>query len=239
MPHILVVEDEHAIADAVGYALRADGHQVEHCWLGGDALARLRLGGIDLVVLDVGLPDIGGLEVCRQLRVFSRVPVLFLTARNDEIDRILAFELGGDDYMAKPFSPRELASRVRTRLRRHQEVAAGTGAVATSGATPTVADPGAAPAFEHDPAGRRIRYRGHLLELTRYEYLLLAELLRRPGAILTRAQLLDRAWDGALESGERTVDTHVKTLRGKLRAVDPGADPIRTQRGVGYSLAWC
>lgn len=233
MPHILLVEDERAIADVVAYTLRGDGHEVEHCLLGGDALVRLRAGGIDLVVLDLGLPDIGGLEVCRQLRAFSAVPVVFLTARNEEIDRILGFELGGDDYMAKPFSPRELASRVRARLRRHDEVAQGATARLVSSAGE------AAPAFEHDPAGRRIRYRGRLLDLTRYEYLLLAELLRRPGAILSRAQLLDRAWDGAPESGERTVDTHVKTLRGKLREVDPGHDPIRTHRGVGYALEGC
>ncbi|HST44319.1 MAG TPA: two-component system response regulator CreB [Luteimonas sp.] len=226
MPQILLVEDEHAIADAAAYVLRGDGHHVEHCVLGGEALSRLRAGGFDLVVLDIGLPDIGGLDVCRQLRTFSTVPVLFLTARNDEVDRILGFELGGDDYMAKPFSPRELASRVRARLRRHGEIA--------QGAAPPAAGP--ATVFEHDAAGRRIRYRGRLLELTRYEYLLLAELLRRPGAILSRAQLLDRAWEGALESGERTVDTHVKTLRGKLREVDPGHDPIRTHRGVGYAL---
>lgn len=219
---MLVIEDEPAIAESVLYALRADGHAVRHYMLGGEAVAAIRAGGIDLVVLDVGLPDIDGFEVCRQVRGFSAVPVIMLTARNDEIDRVLGLELGADDYVAKPFSPRELVARVRARLRRHAAADATTGTVHGR--------------FEHDPEARRIRYAGVALDLTRYEYALLAELLRRPGAILSRSQLLDRAWEGVLESGERTVDTHVKTLRAKLRAIDPEGDPIRTHRGVGYSL---
>jgi len=223
MPTILLVEDEVAIADTVLYALRAEGYAAEHCPLGGEAVPRVRAGGIDLVLLDIGLPDVGGFEVCRQLRQFSAVPLIFLTARNDEVDRVLGLELGADDYVAKPFSPRELVARVRARLRRH----------ATAEDDAGVRRHGR---FELDTAARRIRYAGHALDLTRYEYALLAELLRRPGAILSRAQLLDRAWDDALDSGERTVDTHIKTLRAKLRAVDAGAEPIRTHRGVGYSL---
>lgn len=223
MPTILLVEDETAIADTVLYALRAEGFAAEHCLLGGEVVSRLRAGGIDLVVLDVGLPDIGGFEVCRQLRQFSAVPLIFLTARSDEVDRVLGLELGADDYVAKPFSPRELVARVRARLRRHA-VAADEADVRRYGC------------FEHDGEARRVRYAGHVLDLTRYEYALLAELLRRPGAILSRAQLLDRAWEDALDSGERTVDTHIKTLRAKLRGVDPASDPIRTHRGVGYSL---
>jgi two-component system catabolic regulation response regulator CreB len=222
MPRVLLVEDESAIADTVLYALRAEGFAAEHCLLGGEAVPRVRAGGIDLVVLDVGLPDVGGFEVCRQLRTFSAVPLIFLTARSDEVDRVLGLELGADDYVAKPFSPRELVARVRARLRRHAVM--GDDTVRRHGR------------FELDPEAHRIRYAGHALDLTRYEYALLAELLRRPGAILSRAQLLDRAWDDALDSGERTVDTHIKTLRAKLRAVDPATDPIRTHRGVGYSL---
>lgn len=224
MPTILLAEDETAIADTVLFALRAEGFAAEHVLLGGDALARVRRGGIDLVLLDVGLPDRSGFDVCRELRGFSAVPVVFLTARNDEFDRVLGLELGADDYISKPFSPRELVARVRARLRRHPAEAAADAGLRRSGD------------FELDPAAHRIRYRGRVLDLTRYEYALLAELLRRPGAILTRAQLLDRAWEDALESGERTVDTHVKTLRAKLRAVDPDSDPVRTHRGVGYSV---
>ena len=219
---VLLVEDDPAIAEAVVYALRAEGFAVEHRMLGGDVAARVRAGGVDLVLLDVGLPDIGGFEVCRQLRGFSALPVVFLTARGDEFDRVLGLELGADDYIAKPFSPRELVARVRARLRRHPAAEA--------------AGPRRQGRFEHDADARRLRFDGHLLDLTRHEYALLAELLRRPGAILGRAQLLDRAWADAPDSGERTVDTHVKTLRAKLRQVDPGADPIRTHRGIGYSL---
>lgn len=222
MQTILLAEDDPAIADAVAIALRAEGHAVECVALGGDALARLREGGVDLVLLDVGLPDLSGFEVCRRLRGHSDVPVVFLTARSEEVDRVLGLELGADDYVCKPFSPRELAARVRARLRRH--------------AAPAAAVSAGRGRFAHDADARRIRYDGTLLELTRYEYALLAELLRRPGAILSRAQLLDRAWSDALDSGERTVDTHVKTLRAKLRAAGGGHDPIRTHRGIGYSL---
>ena len=219
MPTILLAEDETAIADTVLYALRAEGFTAEHVLLGGSVLPRLKQGGVDLVILDVGLPDRSGFEVCRESRTTSAVPVVFLTARNDEIDRVLGLELGADDYMAKPFSPRELVARVRARLRRHEG-----GETQRRGR------------FEVDAVAHRIRYAGHWLDMTRYEHALLHELLRRPGAILSRAQLLDRAWEDALESGERTVDTHVKTLRAKLRALDPARDPIRTHRGLGYSI---
>ena len=219
MPTILLAEDEHAIADTVLYALRSEGYAAEHVLLGGEVLPRLRRGGIDLVILDVGLPDRSGFDVCRDLREASAVPVIFLTARNDEIDRVLGLELGADDYMTKPFSPRELVARVRARLRRHEG-----GDAQRKGR------------FEVDANAHRIRYAGQWLDLTRYEHALLAELLRRPGAILSRAQLLDRAWEDALEGGERTVDTHVKTLRAKLRAQDPARDPIHTHRGLGYSI---
>lgn len=220
MPTILIAEDEAAIAETVLYALRAEGYAAEHVLLGGEVGPRLRRGGVDLVLLDVGLPDRSGFDVCRELRAFSSVPVIFLTARNEEVDRVLGLELGADDYVGKPFSPRELVARVRARLRRH-----------TGGD-----DARRIGRFDCDTQARRIAFAGTALDLTRYEYALLAELLRRPGAILSRAQLLDRAWEDALESGERTVDTHVKTLRAKLRAIDPDSDPIRTHRGVGYSI---
>jgi two-component system catabolic regulation response regulator CreB len=184
---------------------------------------RLRAGGIDVIVLDVGLPDISGFEVCRQLRTFSDVPVIFLTARNDEVDRVLGLELGADDYIAKPFSPRELVARVRARLRRSQPMAQARDELQRGD-------------FVIDRDGHRIRFRGHALDLTRYEYALLEGLLQRPGAILSRAQLMDRGWDSHADSADRTVDTHVKTLRAKLRAAGADADLIRTHRGLGYSL---
>ena len=225
MPRILLVEDETAIAQTVLYALRAEGFEAVHCLTGAEALLLARGQPFDLAVLDVGLPDIGGFALCRELRRERDLPVIFLTAQAAEGDRILGLEIGADDYMGKPFSPRELVARVRAVLRRgRQSTAAG-------------APAGPAAAFEHDAEGRRVRYRGRLLDLTRYEYGLLAALLQRPGAVLSRGQLMDRVWDDALDSGDRTVDSHIKTLRAKLREVACGdADPIRTHRGLGYSL---
>ena len=221
-PTILLAEDETAIADTVLYALRSEGFVAEHVLLGGEVLPKVREGRVDLVVLDVGLPDITGFEVCRQLRAFSEIPVIFLTARDGEIDRVVGLELGGDDYVVKPFSPRELVARVRARLRRR--------AHAQASAWQPVG------AFEIDREGKRIRCRGVVLDLTRYEYGLLEALLQRPGAVLSRAQLMDKVWTDALESGDRTVDTHIKTLRAKLRPACGDDDPIRTHRGLGYSI---
>jgi len=219
---ILIAEDEPAIAETVAYALRAEGYAAEHVMLGGAVLPRVKAGGVDLVVLDVGLPDQSGFDVCRALRASSDVPVIFLTARQAEIDRVLGLELGADDYVVKPFSPRELVARVRARLRRREP--------APAQRPRQVAD------FGIDAEGRRVRYRGILLDLTRYEYGVLEALLERPGAVLSRAQLMDRVWADALESSDRTVDTHIKTLRAKLRAAGGDRDPIRTHRGLGYSL---
>jgi len=223
-PTVVVVEDEAAIADTILYALRTDGMQAEHLVLGGDALQRLRTAPADLVILDVGLPDMSGFEVCRTLRTFSDVPVIFLTARHEEIDRIVGLEIGADDYVVKPFSPRELAARVRVILRR----AGGRAGV-----------PAAAPAparFTHDAAGARIAFHGQWLALTRYEYRLLALLVAQPGRIYSRAQLMDMVWHDAADTIDRTVDTHIKTVRAKLRGVDATFDAIRTHRGMGYSL---
>ena len=217
MARVLLVEDEGAIAQTVEFALRAEGFETAHALTGRAALELAALRPFDLAILDVGLPDIGGLALCRELRRASDLPVIFLTARDAEADRVLGLELGADDYVAKPFSPRELVARVRAVLRRTRAAPASTG-------------------FEHDAEGHRVFFHGRLLELTRYEYLLLAALLQRPGAILSRAQLMDRVWGQDSESSDRTVDTHVKTLRAKLKEIDPATDPIQTQRGLGYSL---
>lgn len=224
---ILVVEDEPAIADTVLYALRREGYGVQHVLLGRDAVQCVRDGAVDLLVLDVGLPDVGGFEVCREVRAFSDAPVIFLTARSDEIDRVLGFELGADDYVVKPFSPRELVARVRVRLRAREDRSC-----VQSEAVGWLSQG----AFAIDREGSRIRYREQVLPLTRYEYALLAALLQRPGAILSRAQLMDRVWASESQSTDRTVDTHVKTLRAKLRQAGAERDPIRTHRGLGYAL---
>lgn len=227
-PRILIVEDEPGIADTLQYALRTDGFEPAWVATGEEALAQMRSQSPALVVLDVGLPDINGFELIKKLREIADVPVVFLTARSDEIDRVVGLELGADDYVPKPFSPRELVARVRTILRR----------AAKTASAPPAAGAGAPPPPLHVDDGRRqIRFYGKLLELSRYEYGLLKTLAARPGHVFTRDALLERVWDDPGESLDRTVDAHVKTLRAKMKAIAPGLDPIRTHRGTGYALA--
>jgi two-component system catabolic regulation response regulator CreB len=225
---ILIVDDEPAIADTLVYALAAEGYAADRCGLGREAVARAVSGSYALIVLDVGLPDMSGFDVCRELRRQSDVPILFLTARAEEVDRVVGLELGADDYVAKPFSPRELTSRVRAILRRVRGNGGGARETPSAGA--------AALPFQVDRAGLRIACQGQWLNLTRYEYLLLACLLEHPGRVYSRAVLMDKVWSDAEETEDRTVDTHIKTLRAKLRAALPGRDPIVTHRGLGYSI---
>ena len=222
-PSILIVEDEPGIADTLQYALRTDGFEPHWVATGEAALARQKEQPAALVILDVGLPDLNGFEVFKRLRAFSEVPVVFLTARADEIDRVVGLELGADDYVAKPFSPRELVARLRTILRR-----------ATRAATAPVAP---VIPFQVDAGRRQIRFYGQLLELSRYEYGLLKTLVERPGHVYSRDVLLDKVWDERSDSADRTVDAHVKTLRAKLKQIAPQLEPIRTHRGSGYGLA--
>jgi two-component system catabolic regulation response regulator CreB len=222
-PRILIVEDEPGIADTLRYALTTEGFEPHWFATGEQALAALERLSPALVLLDIGLPDINGLEVFKRLRErHALLPVVFLTARSDEIDRVVGLELGADDYGAKPFSPRELVARVRTILRRAQR--------------PAEAAPPALP-FVVDAERHQIRFYGRVLELSRYEYGLLRTLVRRPGRVFTRDELLQQVWDDPGDSLDRTVDAHVKTLRAKLKAVAPGVEAIRTHRGSGYALA--
>jgi len=226
-PAILVVEDEAAIAETIVYALQTEGFFPVWKSTGREALASALEQSFALVVLDVGLPDMSGLDVCRELQRSGRIPVIFLTARNAEVDKIVGLELGADDYMAKPFSPRELTARVRAVLRRTEEKAT----PVLSGST------GSGNGIWHNDAARcRISYRGHALDLTRNEYRLLSALLASPGRVFNRDQLMTAAWDDPGASLDRTVDAHIKTLRAKLRESAPEADPIITHRGLGYSL---
>jgi two-component system catabolic regulation response regulator CreB len=225
-PLILIVEDEPGIADTLQYALRTEGFEPAWCASAEAALASLAQRAPALVILDVGLPDMSGFELFKRVREQLDVPVVFLTARGDEIDRVVGLELGADDYVPKPFSPRELVARVRSVLRRSQRAAA---------AAPNT--PAASGVFEVDDGKRLIRFYGRPLELSRYEFGLLRTLVRRPGHVYTRDALLQLVWDDASESLDRTVDAHVKTLRAKLKAVAPTLEAIRTHRGVGYALA--
>lgn len=237
---ILVVEDEPGIADTIVYALKTEGFEPQWCTTGRDGLAALGQRTFALVVLDVGLPDGTGFEVCKQMRTRSAVPVLFLTARNTELDRVLGLELGGDDYLAKPFSPRELTARVKAILRRTNgggNAATGNGSAKGNGNVGEEKNAGGPAAeFVVDEERCLIRFRGVALELTRNEYRLLKTLVARPGRVFSREQLLQAAWDDPGASLERTVDAHIKTVRAKLRTVAGDDDPIVTHRGLGYSL---
>ncbi len=230
---VLIVEDEIAIADTLLYALRAAGLLAAHAATLADARAMMLQSVPSLIILDLGLPDGSGLDLCREIRrgaaPTSDVPILMLTAMSDEVDRIVGLELGADDYVAKPFSPREVCLRVKTILRR-------AGAVNTPAAKPPTTND-AASVFVVDAAGQRISYASAWLDLTRRELHILQLLLTRPGHIYSRETVLDRVWGRDIESMERTVDTHIKTLRAKLRNADPTRDPILTHRGLGYSLS--
>lgn len=219
MSRILVVEDEPTIADAVEYALSTEGMTVVRA--GTLHAARQHLAAAELVVLDVGLPDGSGFDFCRELRQSSTVPVIFLTSRASEVDRVVGLELGADDYVVKPFSPRELSARVRAILRR----------VSARQTMPVVEE-----ALIINEERRTVTWHGVTLELTRYEFRLLAVLVARPGMIFPRTRLLDLVWERPEGPFDRTVDTHIKTLRAKLHAAHAGSDPIRTLRGEGY--AW-
>ena len=223
MARILVIEDEPAIADAIDYALTTEGLTVVRC--ATLQAARAALVGIDLVVLDVNLPDGSGFDFCRELRRERAVPVIFLTARAGEVDRVVGLEIGADDYVVKPFSPRELSARVRAVLRR-----------AVPSATPLPAGGTAPIGLVLDEERRAASWHGTRLDLTRYEFRLLQVLTERPGAVFSRSRLLDLVWQRPDGPFDRTVDTHIKTLRAKLHTVRTDLDPIRTRRGEGY--AW-
>lgn len=218
MTHVLIIEDEPAIAETLIYACKEAGIAATHCLLGHEGVTAIREQVFDFVVLDVGLPDINGFEVCKQIRTTSNVPILFLTARNHEIDRIVGLEIGADDYVTKPFSPREVVARIKVILRRGQPQTHNN------------------QVFVVDDVANRIQYRGQFLVLTRYEFLLLKTLIKQPNRVFSRDQLMDLVWVNAEETLERTVDAHIKTLRAKLKIIDSANEAIITHRGMGYSL---
>jgi two-component system, OmpR family, catabolic regulation response regulator CreB len=223
MPQLMLLEDDPAIAKTVIFALEREGYAVHHCSLLGDARRYLQTQNADALILDVGLPDGNGLDLCREVRLAGPTPVLMLSARGEELDRVLGLELGADDYMAKPFSPRELVARIRALLRR---------SVATPAAASQTDNP-----FTLNLAAQRISLAGQVLDLTRREYGLLAKLLEANGRIHGREALLNAVWGMEADSADRTVDTHIKTLRAKLRVVDASREFITTHRGMGYSVS--
>jgi two-component system catabolic regulation response regulator CreB len=223
-PIILIVEDEPAIAENIKYALSTEGFQTEWHSVGKDVSEYIKNNPVDLVILDIGLPDVNGMELCKEIRKTSGVPVIFLTARSDEIDRVVGLEIGADDYMVKPFSPRELSARVKAVLRR-------TTSFDREEWQAKVTTP-----FQVDEARGKITYFSTVLELSRYEFRLLEIFISRPGQIFTREKLMGRIWDDPEMSMDRTVDAHIKNIRGKLKKIKPELDPIQTHRSIGYSL---
>jgi two-component system OmpR family response regulator len=221
--HVLVVDDEKRIREVVEYALVKAGYRVTTAADGEQALAAFEAEPPDAVVLDVMLPGNDGLEVCRRIRARGTTPIVFLSARNDEVDRIVGLEIGGDDYLTKPFSPRELVARVRAVLRRFESAS---GAASAQRRT-----------LHHgelvvDEERHEVSHAGRRVVLTATEFALLFALVERPGVVFTRAQLMRRAYDTDVHVTERTLDTHVRRIRAKFRAL--GADPIETVHGVGY-----
>lgn len=243
---ILIIEDEAGIADTLLYRLERDGFVPRWESTGGGGLSHLLDQEVDLVILDLGLPDMDGLDVLRQVRKTGNLPVLILSARNEDVDRIVGLEVGADDFVSKPFSPGEISARVRAILRRtslHQEqtnapVAGGASSLKPGGPMAEHRGPEVAPDFPFRVDGDRklIYYYNKQLELSRYEYGILELLIRWPGRVYSREQIMDQVWEEPEESFDRVVDSHIKNIRARLKEVSPKEDPIVTRRGIGYGL---
>nr|WP_137939524.1 two-component system response regulator CreB [Chitinivorax sp. B] len=222
-PIVLIIDDEPGIAEMLCYALSTDGFEAVWSATGEAGLMELESKPVQLILLDIGLPDINGRDLFRQIQQRFAIPVIFLTARSDEIDRVIGLELGADDYIAKPFWPREVVARVRAVLRRTQK-------------GPTISTAPANSSLSLDAARRRVVYYGQVVELSRYEFGLIKVMADHPGRIFSRDELLQMIWDDPASCYDRTVDTHIKTLRTKLIQIKPDLDPIVTHRGLGYAF---
>ena len=228
MPNILVVDDDAHIMDVICFALQKADHSYVTAKDGKEALEKFSGSEVDLVILDIGLPEIDGLEVCRQIRKTSEVPILFLSARDDEIDRILGLEIGGDDYVTKPFSPRELIARVNVILKRSQAV-------------PTNIEVEGTLVKGHlslDVEHRSAKIDETQLNLTAIEFNILKTILARPRMAFSRDQIMTAAWPDNVHVSERTIDSHVRNLRSKL-GVAGCDDAIETVHGIGFRLGTC
>lgn len=217
---ILIIEDEPSIADNIVYSLTSEGFNSVTVTLGKDGVLLSQQESFDLIVLDVGLPDISGFEVCKAIRKNSTIPIIFLTARSDEIDRVVGLEIGADDYVTKPFSPRELVARVKAILRR----------------STLTAFANEEKLLSLDAVKRKVNIGNESVDLTPYEFGILALLMRHPAHIYNREQLMQAVWPSPEESYDRAVDTHIKTLRSKLKSLAPEIEYVVTHRGLGYSF---
>lgn len=222
---ILFLEDDPGIADTLAYLLDQNGYQATHASSLAAARDALESSKFDLLLLDITLPDGSGLDLCREVRATSTVPIIFLTAKTEEIDRVLGLELGGDDYITKPFSTRELLARIKAMFRRLPNAQAGESeATQVYGALSVI------------PERYQVFYQDVALPLSRYEYGILNFLLRRPGNVYSRAQIMESVWEDPDMSLERTIDAHVKAIRRKIKEVGGDGNLIQTHRGIGYSV---
>lgn len=218
---ILIVDDEPTISENIQFVLENEGLETVRAATGMAAWPILEEGRVDLIILDIGLPDVNGLDLLKEIRSTRTMPVILLTARTAELDRVLGLEIGADDYVAKPFSPRELAARVKAVLRRSH---------------PAITAKSAAEPFVVNSSKRAIAFFGTVLELSKYEYEILRRFIERKGHVFSREQLMNLVWEQPETSLDRTVDAHIKNIRAKLRAIRPDLEPIVTHRGSGYSL---
>lgn len=230
MPKVLIIEDEPAIAASLEFILQQEGFETHWESLAHKGLEYLETHAVDLVIMDIGLPDMTGLDACKCIRQTSQLPIMFLTARGDEIDRVVGLEIGADDYVVKPFSPREVAARVKAILKR---------TLLTHSASDRLANNSTLDSkhgFVVTPECYQIHHAGHLLPFTKVEFLLFQMLLSQPNRVFSRGQLLTAIGGIEIESYERTIDSHIKSIRAKLRkySIDPNA--IKTTRGFGYSF---
>jgi two-component system response regulator RegX3 len=225
MTKILIVEDESSFSEALSFLLGKEGYDVAVAATGTDAIKQFNENGADLVLLDLMIPEISGVEVCKSIRTTSRVPIIMLTAKDSEIDKVVGLELGADDYVTKPYSSRELIARIKAVLRRgsNEDIAPENGILTAAG-------------IRLDVGKHQVTVNGTMISLPLKEFELLEFLMRNSGRVLTRTQLIDRIWGGDYYGDTKTLDVHIKRLRSKVEA-DP-ANPvlIQTIRGLGYKL---
>ena len=226
MTRILIVEDEKSFSEPLAFLLGREGYEVEVAADGNEAITKFDKSGADLVLLDLMLPGINGTEVCRQIRAISKVPIIMLTAKDDEVDKVVGLEIGADDYVTKPYSSRELLARIRAVLRRGNEAMESSGV----GAVIEVAD------LKMDTDRHQVTFNGEPITLPLKEFELLEFLMRNVGRVLTREQLIDRIWGSDYVGDTKTLDVHIKRLRSKLEKDPANPELIQTVRGLGYKM---
>jgi two-component system catabolic regulation response regulator CreB len=227
---ILIIEDESSIADTIVFALKKEGYETKWVTTGGEALKALDNGIFSLIIIDIGLPDTNGFDLIKIIRTKTSIPAFFLTARSEEIDKVLGLELGADDYITKPFSPRELAARIKAHLRRASaDTVTDKNEINKSKNSPEKT-------FKIDDNKKIVLYCTKKIDLSKNEYKILCLLLSKPGWVFSRDKILDIVWEESGDVFDRTIDAHIKSIRAKLRDVNPDHDPIATHRGFGYSM---